>query len=1791
MGSKVKIYNGSNCLNEVTNFTAENETQEVTLPELETGNYIFHATTTLQDKVSECSTAFVFYRLSTKPSPPTITLLSPTKPLGTEKNLTFKIDEVTKDHDITLYSGPSCEQEIKVIKSEGPSVLIDTTVNELKVHKFSSKATNSDGFSSDCSSLPATYTLSYYPEKPTLILNKNLMAHDEEAELKIEGFKALETIKIYETQDCSVEVSNLTFTNGLTKLTNLAPKDSYVWSAMLINSDDLKSDCSNPVSLKVIKRPDQPSRVELIEPPFNIYWEPSVKLRIHGVSSGEKIKIYTDDDCTKFLGEVDAISNTAQFPVPNLIYGKHKFCARSVEKNGITSILSTNNAEYTYIARLNPPQNATLLDPKTSPSDDTTPTFKIGGITPHSSVKLFEDDKCEKLIGEISRDKVTTTTVDITTNVLQNKLYTIYGTQVDSYNLSSVCSQSLTSYKVSTTPQTPIGLSLHQPKFPIDSEKKPQIKVTGVESGHTVKLFKNKDCTEFIGSNVSQGTEVIITTNELTPGLPYEFFASSSNSDNLTSSCSTKSVSYFVLETNSTLILSRENPTKEVDIVTTPTIGVSGVTPGMWVHLYTDKDCTHPSVGQVEAFQNKVSIKTNVLSPGRYDFYANLQSKDSTQRSACSTSTVSYTISTKPLPPTNINLLSPQTSISVINTPILGVDGFIPGHTVSIYKYPGCKQEDFLIKGSPTSITTPPLQVGEYNFSASATNSDGISSDCGSKTLNYKVSSESPVPNKIELVNPSTSPGEVKNPIFRVSGVRSLDTIKIYKSSTCSESDFLASKVANATTIELTPASTLAFGTHYIYARAFNPDNIPSNCSSIFGIFATYKLAARPVISQINDVEMDEDKTVSITFKISDEDTPSLKCSDIKRDSQNKSLIVDSSLTISGDKDCTLNLSPITEQSGSASIKLTLSDGDYTVEKSFNVKVIPINDPPTFDPIGAQTTKEDTPKSIQLNFNDKETHLSCGSPSLTASSSKPSLVSQFSFEKIGENCFIMIRPALDQVDSAQISIEVSDGVNKVSQSFTLTVTPEDDAPKISVISSPLSFQEDGNAQNVQIQISDVDNTIDCNPNVTVSGQSDLVSTTLVASSIVSTNTKNCTYSVTPLTDKNGLDKQLTFTLLSNGIHQTATLNFSISLVDDPPSISLNPNSISFSGNKSSKNVIVTITDKDSNLSCGNITYSGNTSSLIINAPTPSSPIQDGLSCNYSIIPNENKTANGIITFSVTSHSNTKNEALSFSITQLDTAPVVQPFTHAIQEEFSGDIPLTYNDGEGDLATGCTVTTSNGFQSDKTSCACPNGICTAKISLTPNYDQNTSFTYIITANGKSSNSATATINVTPSDDSPTMIISHTSLSFNSTTAQTLSFVINDIDSPYSCGMISVTGSTNLFNTITPTGTGQNCTANITPLSNQTGSGKLTFNLATGSPAKPISSEVSVSVTAPAPEILPYNHGIYLFVGDTLSFPINYNASTTPTLCKIYNKFSPQTGVTWDSSKFISFVSTNNCTCNATTRACIGTIYGGGTGDKRDVLAPIQIELTIGGATYKQIQSVYVYQKGLPPILTELYLYSMLTSSGNKNWQPTIYAKKPFTTDDKIVKFFSNADCTDELESATQYSYINPNMIPTDVTLPSQGNYNIYARYEDWHYTGSSGILYDSIKASRANSPCSTKSISYTTLSGVNTQPPPPQNITLTSPTTTSGSATQLTFKVDGVQVGDKVSIFSSASPHTWACGEYNTRLGTTLASSTSVSITVPLTSLQNALQYYTANIYRDGSDSECVYSQVSYFKNP
>ena len=59
-----------------------------------------------------------------------------------------------------------------------------------------------------------------------------------------------------------------------------------------------------------------------------------------------------------------------------------------------------------------------------------------------------------------------------------------------------------------------------------------------------------------------------------------------------------------------------------------------------------------------------------------------------------------------------------------------------------------------------------------------------------------------------------------------------------------------------------------------------------------------------------------------------------------------------------------MTITPAANQSGSATITLTVSDGDLTASDTFVVTVNPINDAPTISDVADQTTDEDTATAV-----------------------------------------------------------------------------------------------------------------------------------------------------------------------------------------------------------------------------------------------------------------------------------------------------------------------------------------------------------------------------------------------------------------------------------------------------------------------------------------------------------------------------------------------------------------------------------------------------------------------------------------------------------------------------------------------------------------------------------------------------------------------------------------------------------------------------------------------------------
>ena len=93
-------------------------------------------------------------------------------------------------------------------------------------------------------------------------------------------------------------------------------------------------------------------------------------------------------------------------------------------------------------------------------------------------------------------------------------------------------------------PASPSGLTLTTPSSSPGFDITPTITVSGVNSGDTIKLFTDLTCSTEVGSAVSSGTTIAVTTSTLAAA-SYTFYANATGSGS-PSPCSTANVSYTI---------------------------------------------------------------------------------------------------------------------------------------------------------------------------------------------------------------------------------------------------------------------------------------------------------------------------------------------------------------------------------------------------------------------------------------------------------------------------------------------------------------------------------------------------------------------------------------------------------------------------------------------------------------------------------------------------------------------------------------------------------------------------------------------------------------------------------------------------------------------------------------------------------------------------------------------------------------------------------------------------------------------------------------------------------------------------------------------------------------------------------------------------------------------------------------------------------------------------------------------------------------------------------------------
>jgi hypothetical protein len=218
-----------------------------------------------------------------------------------------------------------------------------------------------------------------------------------------------------------------------------------------------------------------------------------------------------------------------------------------------------------------------------------------------------------------------------------------------------------------------------------------------------------------------------------------------------------------------------------------------------------------------------------------------------------------------------------------------------------------------------------------------------------------------------------------------------------------------------------------------------------------------------PTITAIaNPPPIDEDtSTAELPFTIGDVETLPANLT-LTGASSNPTLVPVANIDFSGTgADRAVRVTPATNQTGTATITVTVSDGAATDNATFVVTVNQVNDSPVISGIASRAVNEDTSTgAIPFNIIDVE---NAGALTLTATSSNPALAptNNFVFAGTGTNRTVTILPVTNQFGTADITLTVSDGSLTDTSTFTLTVNAVNDSPTLTALSNITTNEDAG----------------------------------------------------------------------------------------------------------------------------------------------------------------------------------------------------------------------------------------------------------------------------------------------------------------------------------------------------------------------------------------------------------------------------------------------------------------------------------------------------------------------------------------------------------------------------------------------------------------------------------------------------------------------------------------------------------------------------------------------------------
>lgn len=440
---------------------------------------------------------------------------------------------------------------------------------------------------------------------------------------------------------------------------------------------------------------------------------------------------------------------------------------------------------------------------------------------------------------------------------------------------------------------------------------------------------------------------------------------------------------------------------------------------------------------------------------------------------------------------------------------------------------------------------------------------------------------------------------------------------------------------------------------------------------------------------------------------------------------------------------CTVGVTGSANYSGAAGFSYTITaNGRSSNSASATFTILAVDDTLVAADIAPLSFNEDIESIITLSYSDSESD-EASACSISALSNVT--VTQPCACNGSGVCTVGVTGTINYNGAASFNYSLSaNGATSNSALATLDIAAVDDPPVIAAVTLADLIFEDIESDTITLNYTDADNDRAAVNGCTISNLNHVTVPVACTCDII---LGTCSLKVKGELNYSGnasFDYQISTT---TNTPAAKTVSLTIVAVNDSP-VATNISPLAFDEDVQSI-ITLSYSDADSDLATGcsisalsNVTVSQD---CVCNA--------SGV-CSVGIKGSANYSGAASFNYTVTANSAVSNAAsATLSILAVDDAPVASAMTPSdFDEDIQSIVTLSYTDAEADSATACAISALSNVTVTQ-ACACALGSCTVGLTGTANYNGDAGFSYTVTANGQTSNTASASFSVLPVDQIP------------------------------------------------------------------------------------------------------------------------------------------------------------------------------------------------------------------------------------------------------------------------------------------------------------------------------------------------------------------------------------------------------------------------------------------------------